>query len=359
MDIQEKYMARCLLLAQAGKGRVAPNPMVGSVIVCDGKIIGEGFHRKYGEPHAEVNAIASVKNPSLLSRSTLYVNLEPCSHYGKTPPCAELIIRKNIPRVVIGVVDPFAKVAGRGIRMLQEAGIEVVTGIMEEEATTLNREFFTFHQQKRPYIILKWAQSADGFVDYNRTDVSETPALLSSPETLRQVHQLRSQVSAIMVGTRTALLDNPSLSVRHWSGASPVRIVLDRKLVVPDSYHLLDGKQPTFIFTAQQANNRENISYFTIDYKKDVLSQVLTVLYQQGLQSLLVEGGPFLQRQFLQKGIWDEIRVESTPVKLYQGVEAPVLLPEYRPRLIRTVCVNSNNSQKHLISLYTPSSIIK
>jgi len=354
MDIQEKYMARCLLLAAAGKGRVAPNPMVGSVIVCDGKIIGEGFHRKYGETHAEVNAIASVKDPSLLSRSTLYVNLEPCSHYGKTPPCAELIIRKKIPRVVIGVVDPFAKVAGRGIRMLQEAGIEVVTGVMEQEAIMLNREFFTFHQQKRPYTVLKWAQSADGFVDYSRTDAGEAPALLSSPETLRQVHRLRSQISAIMVGTYTALLDDPSLSVRHWSGAAPVRVVLDRSLSIPDSYHLLDGKQPTFVFTGGYADNRENISYFTIDYKEDVLSQVLATLYQEGLQSLLVEGGPFLQTQFLQKGIWDEIRVETAPVVISQGIQAPVLLPEYRAQLIKTTCVNSCNRKKHLISFYAP-----
>ncbi|MCD8263905.1 MAG: bifunctional diaminohydroxyphosphoribosylaminopyrimidine deaminase/5-amino-6-(5-phosphoribosylamino)uracil reductase RibD [Tannerellaceae bacterium] len=354
MDIQEKYMARCLMVAQAGKGRVAPNPMVGSVLVYDGKIIGEGFHRKYGGPHAEVNAIASVKDPSLLSRSTLYVNLEPCSHYGKTPPCTELIIRKKIPRVVIGVVDPFAKVAGWGIRMLKEAGIEVITGVMEKEATYLNRGFFIFYQQKRPYVILKWAQSADGFVDYNRSNHSCVPALLSSPETLRQVHQLRSRVSAIMVGTRTALLDNPSLSVRHWTGAAPVRVVLDRDLSIPESFHLLDGQQPTLVFTRQRASNKKNISYFHIDYDRDVLSQVLTVLYREGLQSLLVEGGPFLQNHFLQQGIWDEIRTETTPAVLSQGIQAPLLLPEYHAKLVNTVSVNTGNTKKHLISIYTP-----
>ena len=236
VEVEEKYMARCIELAKGGRGNVSPNPMVGAVVVHKGRIIGEGFHRKCGEAHAEVNAIASVKDESLLKDSTIYVSLEPCSHYGKTPPCAELIIRKGIPRVVVGCLDPFPEVSGRGVRMLREAGVEVVTGVMEEEARALNKAFMTLQTKGRPYIILKWAQSEDGFIDRLRTDVSEPVTVLSSPETSRLVHKLRSEVAAIMVGTRTALLDNPSLNVRHWSGNSPVRVVLDRRLVIPDSF---------------------------------------------------------------------------------------------------------------------------
>ena len=243
VEVEEKYMARCIELAKGGRGNVSPNPMVGAVVVHKGRIIGEGFHRKCGEAHAEVNAIASVKDESLLKDSTIYVSLEPCSHYGKTPPCAELIIRKGIPRVVVGCLDPFPEVSGRGVRMLREAGVEVVTDVMEEEARALNKAFMTLQTKGRPYIILKWAQSEDGFIDRLRMDVLE-------PVTV--VHKLRSEVAAIMVGTRTALLDNPSLNVRHWSGNSPVRVVLDRRLVIPDSYRLLDGSLRTLIFTEKE-----------------------------------------------------------------------------------------------------------
>ena len=214
MVVEEKYMARCIELARGGGGNTAPNPMVGAVIVHKGKIIGEGFHRKCGEAHAEVNAVASVRDEALLRDSTIYVSLEPCSHYGKTPPCAELIIRKGIPRVVVGTLDPFPEVSGRGVRMLREAGIEVVTGVLEEEARALNPAFMTFQIRKRPYVYLKWAQSADGFMDIRREDASVPSVLLSSAETLRRVHRLRSEVAAIMVGTRTALLD---LSLIHIS----------------------------------------------------------------------------------------------------------------------------------------------
>ena len=246
VEVENKYMARCISLARNGIGNVAPNPMVGAVIVHQGKIIGEGYHRKYGEAHAEVNAIASVRDESLLKEATIYVSLEPCSHYGKTPPCAELIIKKQIPRVVIGCLDPFPEVSGRGVRMLCEAGVEVVTGVMEEEARELNRVFMTFQEKRRPYIYLKWAQSADGFMDRLRTNNSLPAVVLSSSETLRRVHHLRANVAAIMVGTQTALLDNPSLTVRHWAGKSPVRVVLDRTLRIPPHYHLLDGENADF-----------------------------------------------------------------------------------------------------------------
>ena len=291
MEVEEKYMARCIELARGGTGCTAPNPMVGAVIVYKGKIIGEGFHRKCGEAHAEVNAIASVCNEALLRDSTIYVSLEPCSHYGKTPPCAELIIRKGIPRVVIGMLDPFPEVSGRGVRMLREAGIEVVTGVLEEEARALNPAFLMFQMHKRPYIYLKWAQSFDGYMDINREDVSVAPVLLSSAETLRRVHRLRSEVAAIMVGTHTALMDNPSLTVRHWAGSSPVRIVLDRILRLPENLHLLDGSVRTIVFTSLAVESRPNVEYVRIDFGQDVLSQVLNYLYEQNLNSLMIEGG--------------------------------------------------------------------
>ena len=302
MVVEEKYMARCIELARGGEGNTAPNPMVGAVIVHKGKIIGEGFHRKCGEAHAEVNAVASVRDEALLRDSTIYVSLEPCSHYGKTPPCAELIIRKGIPRVVVGTLDPFPEVSGRGVRMLREAGIEVVTGVLEEEARALNPAFMTFQIRKRPYVYLKWAQSADGFMDIRREDASVPSVLLSSAETLRRVHRLRSEVAAIMVGTRTALLDNPSLTVRHWAGRSPVRVVLDRTLKLPVGSHLLDGAVPTLVFTA-----------------------VVQYLYGQNLNSLMVEGGAELLESFLDAGLWDEAWVETAPVVLGAGVKAPAV----------------------------------
>ena len=303
MVVEEKYMARCIELARGGEGNTAPNPMVGAVIVHKGKIIGEGFHRKCGEAHAEVNAVASVRDEALLRDSTIYVSLEPCSHYGKTPPCAELIIRKGIPRVVVGTLDPFPEVSGRGVRMLREAGIEVVTGVLEEEARALNPAFMTFQIRKRPYVYLKWAQSADGFMDIRREAASVPSVLLSSAETLRRVHRLRSEVEAIMVGTRTALLDNPSLTVRHWAGRSPVRVVLDRTLKLPVGSHLLDGAVPTLVFTAVEVESRPNVEYVQIDFGQEVLSQVLQYLYGQNLNSLMVEGGAELLESFLDAGL--------------------------------------------------------
>ncbi len=343
MVVEEKYMARCIELARGGEGYTAPNPMVGAVIVHKGKIIGEGFHRKCGEAHAEVNAIASVRDEALLRDSTIYVSLEPCSHYGKTPPCAELIIKKGIPRVVVGTLDPFPEVSGRGIRMLREAGIEVVTGVLEEEARALNSAFMTFQIRKRPYIYLKWAQSADGFMDACRADASEPPVLLSSAETLRRVHRLRSEVAAIMVGTRTALLDNPSLTVRHWTGHSPVRMVLDRTLKLPAGSHLLDGTVRTVVFTAVEAESRPNVEYVRVDFGQEVLPQVLRYLYVQKLNSLMVEGGAELLESFLDAGLWDEAWVETAPVALGTGVKAPV---------VSGVLVGSEQRHGHLLETW-------
>lgn len=342
-------MARCISLARGGAGGVAPNPMVGAVVVHQGEIIGEGYHRKYGEAHAEVNAIASVRDESLLKEATMYVSLEPCSHYGKTPPCAELIIKKQIPRVVIGCLDPFPEVSGRGVRMLREAGVEVVTGVMEKEAWELNRVFMTFQEKRRPYIYLKWAQSADGFMDRLRTDNSSPAVVLSSPETMRRVHRLRADVAAIMVGTQTALLDNPSLTVRHWAGKSPVRVVLDRTLRIPSHYHLFDGTVKTLVFTTvADAISRENVEYVTIDFSQQVLPQVMHELYIRKLNSLMVEGGATLLGHFLKEGLWDQMLVETAPVSLESGVKAPDL-----DRVASLVLTDVKKVQDHVISIFS------
>lgn len=314
-------MWRGVQLAQNGLCNAAPNPMVGAVIVCDRKIIGEGYHVRCGEAHAEVNAIRSVKDESLLKRSTIYVTLEPCSHYGKTPPCADLIIEKQIPRIVIGCQDPFSKVAGRGIQKLKDAGREVIVGVLEQECKHLIRRFITFHTQRRPYITLKWAESADKFIDEYRTGGS--PVILSTPLTSMLVHKKRAEHSAIMVGTHTAKLDNPSLNVRHWQGHSPVRIVIDRALSLPSDLHLFDGSTPTLVFTEATQESKVNIEYFKIDFQQDILPQIMENLYARGLQSLLVEGGSLLLQSFIDTGLWDEIFVEEAPILLHSGVKSP------------------------------------
>ena len=318
---EEKYMRRCIELAKNGLCNVAPNPMVGAVIVCDGLIIGEGYHIRCGEAHAEVNAIRSVKDESLLSRSTIYVSLEPCSHYGKTPPCADLIIEKQIPRIVIGCQDPFSQVAGRGIQKLRDAGREVTIGVLEKECRHLIRRFITFNTLRRPFITLKWAESADHFIDVERTDGN--PVVLSSPLTSMLVHKKRAEADAIMVGRRTALLDNPSLTVRNWYGRNPVRIVLDRALSLPHSLRLFDGEVSTIVFTAEKHPDKKNVTYRTIDFTQDILPQIMEVLYQQKIQSLLVEGGSQLLQSFIDAELWDEVYIEKCPCKLNFGVKAP------------------------------------
>ncbi|NDV66388.1 bifunctional diaminohydroxyphosphoribosylaminopyrimidine deaminase/5-amino-6-(5-phosphoribosylamino)uracil reductase RibD [Bacteroides sp. 224] len=315
------YMRRCLQLAANGRNNVSPNPMVGAIIVCDDKIIGEGYHVRCGEAHAEVNAIQSVEDPSLLKRSTIYVSLEPCSHYGKTPPCADLIIEKGIPRVVVGCADPFIKVAGRGIRKLREAGIQVTVGVLEDECKKLISHFIVRNTQQRPYIILKWAESADGFLDITRT--AGTPAKLSTALTGMLVHKRRAEADAILVGTQTAILDNPSLTVRNWAGKSPIRIVLDRNLVLPSSLHLFDGSTPTLVYTTQEHPDSKNIKYITLDAVSYSLPQIMGDLYQRGVQTLLVEGGSKVLSSFIKEGLWNEIFVEKSSKTLHSGVKAP------------------------------------
>lgn len=317
----EKYMRRCLQLARNGLCRTAPNPMVGAVVVCDGQIIGEGYHVRCGQAHAEVNAIRSVKDEALLKRSTLYVSLEPCSHYGKTPPCADLIVEKGIPRIVVGCQDPFAKVAGRGIRKLREAGREVLVGVLEQECRALISRFITFHTLHRPYVTLKWAESADGYLDVVRKEGK--PVRLSNDLTMLLVHKKRAEHSAILVGTRTALLDNPSLNVRDWYGPSPVRVVIDRRCVLPAGGHLLDGTVPTLVFTERVQAPKPGVEYVQADFQKPLLPQLLDGLYARGLQSLLVEGGSCTLQSFIDAGLWDEAFVEESPLRLKDGIRAP------------------------------------
>lgn len=325
LQTDQHFMARCLKLASQAIGHTYPNPMVGSVIVYQGKIIGEGYHCKAGEPHAEVNAIRSVKDESLLSQSTLYVNLEPCAHFGKTPPCSLLIIDKKIPRVVIGCVDSFSEVAGKGIEMLRKAGIEVTTGILEAESRWLNRRFFTFHEQKRPYIILKWAQTLDGFIDIDRTaNQPQQPTWITNNYARRAVHRLRAQEQAIMVGTNTALKDNPSLTVRDWSGANPVRVVLDRIGKLPKSLALFNSEAPTWVITEQNNNSTNNISYKTLRFDDSLIPAILNQLYLSGIQSVIIEGGQTLLQSFINKGLWDEAWLFTGNKFFGNGVKAPI-----------------------------------
>jgi diaminohydroxyphosphoribosylaminopyrimidine deaminase/5-amino-6-(5-phosphoribosylamino)uracil reductase len=352
--VNELFMKRCLELAQRGMGFTAPNPMVGAVLVCGDKIIGEGFHRCCGEAHAEVNAINSVKNKKLLKDSTLYVNLEPCSHYGKTPPCAELIIKSGIPQVVIATHDPFPEVAGKGINMLQKAGIETITGIMEREAIELNRYFMTAQYKHRPYIILKWAQSKDGFIDRIRTSDSEKPVKLSSSITQIMLHKLRSEVQAIMIGTNTAVLDNPELTVRHWSGKLPLRIVIDRHQRIPENSRFFDGNSPALVISDQNliSNGAE---YLKVTESPDFLKDILSILYKRGINSLLVEGGAKLHSSFIKNDLWEEIRIETVPFRLGSGIRAADIKNCKDLKLIEKKIIphyRKGNENKSLLEVY-------
>ena len=320
------YMQRCLQLARCGAGSTSPNPMVGAVIVCDDRIIGEGYHIRAGEPHAEVNAVNSVAecDRHLLERSTIYVSLEPCSHYGKTPPCCDLIIARRIARVVIATTDFNAQVNGGGIARMREAGIEVVVGLLEDESRRLNGAFFTYHQQGRPFVTLKWAQTADGFIDRLR-DGGQALSISNGVSRVA-VHKLRSMHDAILVGTRTALLDNPSLDVRHWAGRAPLRLVIDREGVLPVTLRLFEGSLPTVIFTARRNDGvvGKNIEQVVLDFSRDIIPQILDFLHSRKLNSLLVEGGAVLLRSFIDSGLWDVARVEVNPsLFVGEGVEAP------------------------------------
>ncbi|MGE5427487.1 MAG: bifunctional diaminohydroxyphosphoribosylaminopyrimidine deaminase/5-amino-6-(5-phosphoribosylamino)uracil reductase RibD [Methylococcaceae bacterium] len=322
MNLSESFMQRCLDLSLLGMGEVAPNPMVGCVIVHNGRIIGEGYHEQYGQAHAEVNAIRSVKDSALLADSTLYVSLEPCAHYGKTPPCADLIIRSGIPHVVIGTVDPFAKVAGKGIERMEKAGIKVETGILEQQCREINRRFFTFHEKKRPFVLLKWAQTLDGYIDTDRSE-TQHPTWITNALSKRLVHKQRSQEAAILIGTNTALFDNPALTVREWTGSQPIRMVIDRTLRLEADLHLFDQSVPTWVFTASPATDTQMVKYIPIDFEKNIIPQLLTALYERNILSMVVEGGSFLLNSFLKADLWDEAYVYTGNQFFGKGVKAP------------------------------------
>lgn len=325
----EFYMKRCLELGQKALREVAPNPMVGSVIVLDGKIIGEGYHQFYGKEHAEVHAIRAVADKEVLKNATLFVNLEPCSHFGKTPPCADLIIKHHIPHVVIGSVDTNSLVAGQGIERLKKAGVKVEVGILEDECRALNKRFFTHHEKRRPYIILKWAQTKDGYIDNKRELTDKKKALqISNAASQKLVHQWRSEEQAIIVGTHTALLDNPQLTVRMISGKNPLRITIDRTLRIPPDYHLLDKSTPTLILTEKETESEINLEYVQVDFNIPIVPQLLHELYKRNIRSLLVEGGERLLSGFIQGGFWDEANVFISDKELGAGVCAPTLIEQ-------------------------------
>jgi len=308
-------MQRCFQLAQNGEGHVAPNPLVGAVIVHEGKIIGEGFHARYGEAHAEVMAIRNCKQPELLPHSTLYVNLEPCSHFGKTPPCADLILSHHIPSVVICNTDPFPEVSGRGISKLKAGGVKVIQGVCEQEGLLLNRRFFTFHTLKRPYILLKWAQSKDGFLD----GTNAQPIKITQTTSDVKVHQWRTEETAIMIGFNTAKKDNPSLTARLYPGKNPLRLVWDPKLELPSHLQIFQDGNPTWVFNDSKESLNENIRYL----KAEKLETILHRLYEEKIQSVLVEGGAALLNAFIREGYGDELRILTGNCLIKEGIKAP------------------------------------
>ena len=325
MNNHEDYIARCIELAKNGFGTTYPNPMVGSVIVYNGEIIGEGWHQKAGEPHAEVNAIQSVKDPSLLDKATIYVSLEPCSHFGKTPPCCDLIIKNKIPNVVIGTVDSNIKVAGNGIKRLQEAGANVIVGILEKECYELNQRFFTFHEKKRPYIILKWAETQDGFIAPLEKE-EQKPVWITNLNSRQLVHKWRTEEQAILVGTQTAIDDNPQLNARDWNGNNPIRVVIDQNNRIPKKAHILDNQTKTIVFSTKKSTpSIENTFFEVIDFQQNIAQQIADKLFQHQIQSVIVEGGAQTLQTFIDANLWDEARVFIGNSTFGKGVNAPIL----------------------------------
>lgn len=320
----EKYILRCLELAKKGIGTTRPNPSVGAVIVHNNKIIGEGFTSPYGGPHAEVNAINAVKNQELLQEATIYVTLEPCSHHGKTPPCADLIIKKNIPNIVIGCIDTNSLVAGKGIERLIKAGRNVLVGVGEEACKKHHKRFFTVQNKKRPYIILKWAETSDGFIA-PFTKNTQQPVWISNKYSQQLVHKWRSEEHAILVGTNTVIADNPSLTVRSWSGNNPVRIVLDKNLRIPSHANVLNSEAQTIVITEKEAPQNDAVLYEKIDFSSNVATQICDVLFKHKIQSVIIEGGSKTLQTFINENLWDEARVFIGDVNFTKGVKHPVL----------------------------------
>ncbi|WP_284463007.1 bifunctional diaminohydroxyphosphoribosylaminopyrimidine deaminase/5-amino-6-(5-phosphoribosylamino)uracil reductase RibD [Chryseobacterium sp.] len=318
MNNDELYIKRCIELAQKALGKTYPNPLVGSVIVHNGEIIGEGYHHKAGEPHAEINAINSIENKSLIPESTIYVSLEPCAHYGKTPPCALKIKELGFKKVVIGAMDSHDKVNGKGKKIIQDAGIEAISGILEQECIELNKRFFTYHEKKRPYIILKWAESGDGFLDKDFKPTSISNALVN-----QFVHQLRADEHAILVGTQTALHDNPSLTVRNVEGTNPTRILIDFDLKVPQHFKIYNNEAKTRVLNTIKEETENNIQFIKIG-KENFLTNLMEALYKEQIQSVIIEGGRFTLQQFIDADLWDEaIIIKNENLKLENGTKAP------------------------------------
>lgn len=338
MTTHETFMRRALELAKNGLGTTYPNPMVGSVIVHDGKIIGEGWHKKAGEAHAEVNAVNSVKNKSLLKEATIYVTLEPCSHFGKTPPCCDLIIANEIPNVVVGTIDPFAKVAGTGIEKLKQAGKNVIVGVLEKECQEINKRFFTFHQKKRPYVILKWAETANGFIapakilkqgfDSAQPDNAKDnrPIWITNQYSRQLVHKWRTEEQAIFVGTQTVLDDNPMLDARDFYGNNPIRIAIDKSNKIPEDFSIKNGKQETIIFSEDNfLTINTNYSHKKTIFDIYLFKNILDFLYNQNIQSVIIEGGKRTLDVFIEQNLWDEARVFIGSNYFENGIKAPVL----------------------------------
>lgn len=317
MEFDELMMKRCIELASGGVGLTYPNPVVGCVIVGNGQIISEGWHQKAGEAHAEVNAVNKIKDKEILKDCEIYVSLEPCSHFGKTPPCSDMIVRYGFKRVIVGILDPNSKVNGQGIKKMRDAGIEVKVGVLENECAELNKRFFCFHQNKRPYIVLKWAQTADGFMAAE----NYVQKWITNPYSKQLVHLWRSREQSVLVGYNTAKIDNPQLNLRLWSGNQPVRVVIDRDLSLDSKLHLFDGSQKTIIFSEKENSSRPDI--IQLNFDENFEESILEELYKSGLQSVIIEGGRKTLDRFINKGLWDEARVFSSSESWGSGIEAP------------------------------------
>ena len=340
----EQFMHRALQLAAYGRSTVSPNPMVGCVIVHNEKVIGEGWHQKAGEPHAEVLAIRSVKNEVLLKSAIAYVTLEPCAHHGKTPPCAELLVEKQVKKVVVGAVDPNPLVAGKGIDILRNAGIEVVQGVLESECLALNKAFFTFQQHHRPYVVLKWAETADGFIAKENFDSK----WITHPLSRQLVHKWRAENDAILVGKNTMKYDNPKLTVRDWSGKNPIRIIVDHQLALIDHYKTFDGSERTIVFHHTDAKNiSEHYELMKLP-KESFLEEMMHYFFQQQIQSLFIEGGANTVQTFIDLGLWDEARIFTAPVQFGKGIKSPQLKNH---RLVSQQNIQDKN-QSDILSFY-------
>jgi len=336
MNQQETFMQRCLQLAEKGLGQTGSNPLVGAVVVHNNRIIGEGYHRSFGGPHAEVLAIESVRNKDLLRASTLYVNLEPCSHHGKTPPCTDLIMASNIPHIVVGTVDPSSKVKGKGIDRLRRSGCQVDLGVLAPESQSMNRRFFTYHEKMRPYIILKWAESSDGYIDIIRKPEDPIgPNWISGPLERILVHQWRSQEQGLLVGSTTVRTDDPALDVRLWPGRSPIRMVIDKDLKIDTHHKIYNREQKTIVFNSKKMEVDQTIHFVALDFSGSVWPQIMKFLYEEEMVSIMVEGGAKTLQSLIDAALWDEARVFRGSQLFKAGVPAPRIIGQ-QPSLYKT-----------------------